>query len=181
MAGFPQRPIRSAFGVRKIDARAVQNPKVELGADPMNLLFDQVTGGGVTMPLAVMLIDPIANSGAGVFLFLASLNVDDTGITLVAGVDQFNWTIEFDRGGVLNEQGLGVSVAEATVDTALSVQLIQPTSAVVNLVDESITDGAFVTPTVVQQTDIVEVDIVLSGLGTAIPFSVVVFGRNGGL
>jgi hypothetical protein len=145
----------------------------------MNLLFDQMAGAGMTAPLAIARVDIDPITLLGSFGFLTSLNDANQGIALVAGVDEFNWTIEFQRGGIPNEKGTIVTVAQALIDPALSISLVQPTSAMVSLMGEGIANGSSALVTVVQQTDTVDVDIEL--FGAAVPFSVVVFGRNGGL
>lgn len=65
MSGFPRLPTRSSFGPTMENVRAVQNPKKELGADPINLALWQVAGAGRTVPSAVLHFDPTAASGAG--------------------------------------------------------------------------------------------------------------------
>lgn len=57
MAGFPNRPDRTAFGPTREDEQPVQNPVRELGAADMNLDFWQVSGMGLTSPRVTIIAE----------------------------------------------------------------------------------------------------------------------------
>jgi len=59
MAGFPNRPSRTAYGPTREDERPVQNPKRELSAEDMNINFWQIAGMGLTAPRAVIGVDSL--------------------------------------------------------------------------------------------------------------------------
>lgn len=54
MAGYPSDPSRAAFGPTLELGRALRNPIVELGPDPLNLMFNQVSSAGRMAPLLIL-------------------------------------------------------------------------------------------------------------------------------
>lgn len=178
MAGFPYRSTRSHLGARKVNVHEVQNPAVDLGAGPINLLYDQVAGAAMTAPLLVAAVDPAGNNGNGSFDYLQSLNSGNVGIA-VAGA-ALVWTVTVDHGGIPNEDGAVTTVAEATVDPALSINLVSPLRCTVTLNAPGLANGArAVVTSVTHNTDDSDFVITQSGIVTAVPFTLVVYGRNG--
>lgn len=59
MAGFPNRPTRTAYGPTREDEGFVTNPKTELGAGTMNINFWQIAGMGLVVPRAAIGVDSL--------------------------------------------------------------------------------------------------------------------------
>lgn len=55
--GFPERTARTGFGPEMKNKRAPIIPETDLTADQMNLTFWQMSGGGRTLPMALLLLD----------------------------------------------------------------------------------------------------------------------------
>lgn len=161
-----------------VNAHDVQNPVVDLGADPINLLFDQIAGAAMTAPLLVAVVDPAGNGGAGEFTYLQSLHSGNVGITVSGSLLQ--WEVHVEHGGIPNESGAVTSVAEATVDPGLSINLTAPLRCAVTLNAPGLPNAARAVVTMVgvgtTDTDFL---ITQSGVVTAVPFTLVVYGRNG--
>lgn len=181
MAGFPQRPIRVAFGQTKVMpvGRVIQNSKVELGPAPLNLTFDQFTGAGLLAPLLIAVVIPDATTGE--FAFLTSLNDQDAGITLIRN-SATEYAIRCLRGTVPNENGQSVTVAEAQAQPALlSTRLIATMSAEAQWQTElSLDSGSRVETEIVVAADHVDIVCTLVAQATARNFVVTAYARNGG-
>ena len=67
MAGFPNRPSRTAYGPTREDERPVQNPKRELSATDMNINFWQIAGMGLVVPRAVIGVDSLGTPSVANF------------------------------------------------------------------------------------------------------------------
>ena len=143
MAGFPQRPPRSAWGNRKINGADILEPDVQLGADPLNLLFDQSFGAGMTVPLAVMKLSFTDLDGLGTtfqadFGSLRSLNgAGNQGIRISPGPASTHWHVDVDRYGIPDQNGNKYVLADILANTALSDRVILPLGADIQMSDEA--------------------------------------------
>lgn len=183
MAGFPQRPQRAAFGAPKEMpvGRVIQNARVELGPDPLNLLFDQVAGAGLLAPLLVAVVDPLANGGAGEFLHLRTVNDQQLGFEIIT-VSATVTRIRVARGTIPNENGASVTVADAQANPAtLSLQLIATMAAETQFHTAlSLDSGARVEVDIAPGADFVDIDCTRVAQSVWRPFVVLGWSRNGG-
>ncbi len=53
-AGFPTRPDRGSFGPEMINTRAVRDPRREIDAALLNLLWHQIAGSGQVVPRVLL-------------------------------------------------------------------------------------------------------------------------------
>ena len=57
MTGFPERPVRAAFGPEMKNKHAPVNAETDLSADQVNLDFWQMAGAGRVLPMMVLMFN----------------------------------------------------------------------------------------------------------------------------
>jgi hypothetical protein len=107
MPGFPARPTRTGFGPKPTNRKTVNNPLKEGGADLFDLVFWQLAGAGLMVPLAWVLVD---GATGGIILSDESWDAERAAVPTVTHPVAGTYAVEY-ASSYLDKDGVAVTTA----------------------------------------------------------------------